>query len=954
MRTRAVTSSLLFSCLLFPVALAMGARSAPGRDAPIGQDVGVTAAGDDSDKGKTPCELLGGQPPAGPVYLIEPTASAEVGGRVRLKAGVGAKTQGQPPAGVVKFKCQEQGGGVHGPGDWLPCNGSPEEGTGPVWDATVPEHGEYVFSGPWLSEWQNGLGENPARTHNGPWKLRAEHWIGQTLKTSADIQVTLGNPTVQVHCEGNGALGGLPDVFLISPLAEGEGPTEVDLQWTTENADLPTFDGDPQPVYANVFVHEIVTGSMVACFLEQDASDTLEWDGTPTDEEGNPATGTKVPRGVYYSTAAVRIDVATNGYPCASEYMTLSEMSATPGEYEDDVLPLEVDYTIHDTSDLDASLALVRVYNCSPDNDGYATAIASTEAPTDLGEDSVGLELPALEGCPYYVIISATDDHAELPMPDGEREHSNRPAQPRGVMLVYTVDTVYPNTDGPIYMSDHIGSYRPSEVPAEYGLPAGYVHDVGYADSPLLLGEWQDEDGGPRHCQPVLEGAPGAHGANTRNKAWIEASTVLDCVDTVEGNDATTMGQRCGGCSVYFTLQDPDSRTLWDGNGAGGDDNVGGAPMIDPDSAVSAPVTFPVAGDVALASTVLQFPDQGGDNYQVAGSPYDPAHYTDPAPTLSGTLEAWRLVYYERDSMPAQCAVVVEFTANNVITVDDPNPGYPFQVGVGTPIVVFDATYDDLADGALHYHVGSLRAVALPWGAGIEITLQTGETLHHPFSIVRRAGVCVDPNSRQTSIDTSLLEDAFARHGAGGPYQAFTAWAPHPGQPARGMVLGGDWSPDGDGWGVFNAYFDAVDHPNTVQFVDGYSNSAPAGEYGRTNVDTQKQIVLYADIPAPFDEGTVHECGHVFALPDYPSGGYFWGGHEDHEDNDSSDGCVMIYNLPPPYPPNYVPAVHVNNMTNHLALFGGVAGTPGQPIDLSNPTPGLPHKEGIAKYPDPL
>ena len=865
----------------------MGARSAPGRDAPIGQDVGVTAAGDDSDKGKTPCELLGGQPPAGPVYLIEPTASAEVGGRVRLKAGVGAKTQGQPPAGVVKFKCQEQGGGVHGPGDWLPCNGSPEEGTGPVWDATVPEHGEYVFSGPWLSEWQNGLGENPARTHNGPWKLRAEHWIGQTLKTSADIQVTLGNPTVQVHCEGNGALGGLPDVFLISPLAEGEGPTEVDLQWTTENADLPTFDGDPQPVYANVFVHEIVTGSMVACFLEQDASDTLEWDGTPTDEEGNPATGTKVPRGVYYSTAAVRIDVATNGYPCASEYMTLSEMSATPGDYEDDVLPLEVDYTIHDTSDLDASVAHVRVYNCSPANEGFATAIAPTEAPTDLGENSVLVELPALDGCPYYVILSAADDHAELPMPDGERRHAWRPARPVAVELVYSVDAVYPNTDGPIYMSDH----NPDEQQR-------------YAATPLL------PDG--RHCQ------------QEDYAVRLQAQALLTVVDAIPGNDEEQADLPCGGEEVYFRLVDPDSTVLWDPNrdepGDPGNDNEGTA-HIEPMDAVAVRVNVGTEQEpnyIPLAETRLELPAVcSGSNWRLAARTTPEIALTGE--TFSGTLELWKRVYYEHDAMPVKGSAVTADAPEGQEWVDVYDSSDFEGLSAGAILLIYDSEHHEFGPGIRYTYPGrdgerlffqpGLRTAI--HGKVLEVPVDP-EHPEEPYGIVPDGGVGVEAAGYYCGFDPDLVPSGFD--------PGYIEFAPYPGAQAGlfpKYTVFGDPAPACPPLG----YFDHRATPNVIHVVD--CDNEFEFRVGGETIRALLRVMIFSGSADPhefiseseLEEICVHEFGHLFDLTDYDDP---VAPHKAHRNFVPNDGCVMVYGCPDP-PCN-------NNPDNQIALFGGEEG----------------------------
>jgi len=344
----------------------------------------------------------------------------------------------------------------------------------------------------------------------------------------------------------------------------------------------------------------------------------------------------------------------------------------------------------------------------------------------------------------YYLLLFARDDHGDRTT-DGDREHVNQPAMCKAVKLTYSVTQVHPDEDGRVYISDTLGHY--SDVP--------------------LLYEWVN--GAPRKCQAA------------KHEATIQALTTLSAHDDVDGNEETTMNQPCGGVTVHFKPIDPDSETLWDPD-AGGDDNQGGNGSVAPASKVAERKQVEVNGNpqtIAVAETTLTFTDQySGDNYTVEASPYDqPLPEGEPDPKKSGTLTAWKLIYYERDRMPQPDVHVHSWLLH------DAPEGQDYVVPeflvtpdwVGEPVIVFDGEHHDMDDPKVNYTVDRLETGRI----------YLDRPLQYPFKNYAHSagGIVCHPRAEASwcnSFDPALLAAAL------GDQRGFVAFKAYPKQ---GLIL---------------------------------------------------------------------------------------------------------------------------------------------------------------------
>ena len=523
----------------------------------------------------------------------------------------------------------------------------------------------------------------------------------------------------------------------------------------------------------------------------------------------------------------------------------------------------------------------------------------------------LALDLPPLDGSPYFIVIVAQDAHAEeigAQLPVGSREHADRPAHPKCVKLTYSVTQVHPDEDGRVYISDTLGYY--SDVPLLYELLDG---------------------GAPRKCQTA------------NHEATIQALTTLSAHDDVDGNEETTMNRPYGGVTVHFRPIDPDSNTLWDPDD-GGDDNQGGNGSVeDPPSKVAEYKEVDVEGNpekvpIAVAETTLTFTNQySGDNYTVEASPYDqplPEGVPDPK-KASHTLTAWKLIYYERDQMPAEGlekSQRIQSAGENQPYIE---PFAPFRFHDDDPIMLFDAANHDWTDQDLRYIVDHV--------SGDRVYLK--RPLQYAFSYGLYATV-LRLNERPLfveAIDPGLLDDAF------GQTRGFVTWKAYPqeGNPIEPEEPGVfprviPFQASQDHWDLVTDFFDHEEHPNVVHFLDG--QNAKDHRQGWAD-ESHRQCLIFrshADTGSKRREHLVHECGHLFDLEDFQDG------HPDHWNLDpqlpqgAPDACVMVYDEEgeEPHPQR------VNDFDNDYAQFGGGPPTPGgEPEDL---------RLGIAGHTDPI
>jgi hypothetical protein len=566
-----------------------------------------------------------------------------------------------------------------------------------------------------------------------------------------------------------------------------------------------------------------------------------------------------------------------------------SGVSAVPGDYSPvgGTLPFTLNYTLADTHSVVPSGAALYVYDLSagrPRNDPIAQVGGATAVACALGPHAGAVELPALDGSPYYMVICAKDGYGDETLmvgppplrPLGDRDHKDRVVSCRGVRLETVVHRVYPLNDGRVWLSDALGTI--------------------WGSTPALAGD-------------------GAHCQSQGGQARVQATTRLSSVDVIEGNNGTTMNRPCGGVTVHFTTVDPDSRTLWDAtpDDTGSDNSSPTPPTLTQAAVVSVPATVTQGGNpvtLALAQTDLVFAGSwSGDNHAVRASVYSTT-VTGVEPVESGTLEVWKLIYYERDRMHAAGSRLEAAVAatDTVLEVED---GGQFQDH--DLVVIFDAQH--------HHPVATPPAT--PDTVTVEVTQVVGNDLHLAAQVGAafqdwEGGGAVGVAQRGTgayepyvdAIRTRLVAPAFDA-------DAFVQFAADPRQ------LEGDCLfPQMDWIGWFAWHNDYFDHQagNVVHFIDGWEDSA--GDRGSHSTLNTRQLVVFASESATvegLEETLVHECGHVFGFLDrnaeHPNG------HPPHQNVDGSEDCVMLYS---------------SDFTNGIALFGGRVAPPPDPDPASD------------------
>ena len=782
--------------------------------------------------------LAGGAP-----HWVAPQYGATVGAPVDLSVAT-APGMGWMCTGV-EFWCKESAHGGHGDGLLTECFylSQPQRRYGDVWGATWL---------PYYDSWG----------HNGGWYLEARVHYRRFMPPGQTVTLVVTNVAdvldIVVDATSPAKPPGLPDdalVLAIDPTAQGTPYEHPTIQWQIQTV-IP-------PQALSVFwisVRDAVSGTVVRTVNKADIPNfglTGEWqwdgsmDGVPPPPEGQLAYGLYT----YEVGAAITLDSHRTG----SYWLQVWEPWAALGAYnaETEKLPVTLHYGLF-ADNRPASAAQLYVYDGSKANPQHLTQVGEAiDLATAMGQHELALELDPLDGHPYYLLVYARDDHGDLTV-DGDRDHKDRAAQARAVRLTYQVTDVYPEDDGRVYISDTLQLYD---------------------DVPFLF-----EDG--RRCQ------------TEDREATIQVLVTVSAEDDIPGNDEQTMNLHCGGATVHFTAEDPDSRTLWDPNGdEQGDDNDGDPGAVDPAAVVAEPKTVRHGGeDVAraLAETTLTVTNRNsGDNYLVEASPYDgPVEGYSPVP--SGTLEAWKLIYYERDRAYKTGAVLAEPAVQGQFWVTPLGGTEPFHGG--QEVRLFDSSCDQ--DPPHLYHVA---------GCTTE-TVQLVENLRRGYPAFD-GGIVVVADGFCEAIDTACLEAAF---GAGEGFAAFQAY---PGE-AAGVYPTYDLS---ENWRAeMRGYFDHKTDANVVHLIDGaYHHNQASGE---TSPDPTDEVMVFEQNTDPVgwtepelcprrSEVLVHELGHVFGMGDLPPVPP-WPEHPNHANHAQTDGCMMLY------PPT-------TDWTNGIALFGG-------------------------------
>jgi hypothetical protein len=314
---------------------------------------------------------------------------------------------------------------------------------------------------------------------------------------------------------------------------------------------------------------------------------------------------------------------------------------------------------------------------------------------------------------------------------------------------------------------------------------------------------------------------------------------------------------------------------------------------------------------IAVAETTLTFTDQhSGDNYTVEASPYDqplPAGEPDPKQT-SGTLTAWKLIYYERDRMPNPAAseAVGGFG-------EDPVKGHYVTIIRASEfspkcnVMLFDGLHHLEDDENLYYKVTWVETMRVYLNRAPQYTFSTGDDAE--LVNLDHAEPFLD-----TAIDTTLVPLAF------GVLRAFVAWkaypldADHPNDPEEPGVCALLDPFDGTDphWDIVRMFFDHEEKGNVAHFMDAYN--AVRHPMGWTSRDHRDVLIFlqHATTDSTRRETLVHECGHVFEMKHATEG------HPRHHNMfhpdppPDGDGCVMIKTEP-----------CRNDPTNNHAYFGG-------------------------------
>jgi len=827
----------------------------------------------------------------GAEYWITPNEGAEVSAPVRLKVlvlPVGRMVLG------VDFYCMETGEGVHDPGPDAGCKPS----------STGQSRGGGIWEAMWYPP-ANSYG------HNGTWRLRAiAHCIVFPM-TPVDVELPPRTVTVKdlvIHADPQYRPPDQPEELDIVWLDRGS----ADPQLQSPRIDL-TFDyahpedtPQPAPVDVKIEVYDLVGGATVATALRPQIRDLTgdagwwAWDGT-----GAPGPG---PYGFKVSVLRCTGDAATTWSP----HLSVDSVSATAGPFDGQHLPVTMATTWADTANEPPSALTAYVVDASEDNqppdprfrfvgDGQALSTAPTTPTT--------IQLDPLDGSPHYIIVQGIDAHGDNTT-DGNRTHTNWPALPRAVRIDTGVTEVWPRESGRVYISD--SDPQPQRR---------------YAGVPVLFTYFE---GNPRRCQTV------DHQAN------IEALVEL----TVTNSDqSTSTSATCGGVQVYFRSLDPDSNTLWDQSSEGvdnpnTDDNVDksvgeGRGTVAPEVSVAA--ANQSGGDPptnrAVAATTLTFTDhQAGDNYVVEASTCT-LPVTRPPWVASGVLDAWKLIYYERDSMPTYGRLLTQpaSAGDTVIHVASVVSAWLHDLAV-----VFDPEHQGISD--------THRIIWVSEANGT-LTLETPLVHDYQAGGVGAVGILttVAPHLCQ-AVYPGGLGDAFAAGGDGRP-RAFVEWRPHPGEHGVGLYPTSLFRGFDDD---LLPYFHYRGQPNVAHLIDGLCFSPDYDPYvDGTGMTRGRQVIMmqYASDgerqinQTQLAEMLVHECGHLFGLTDFVAG------HPDHANHLRNDGCVMLYASGTATP------LHPNDGLNAIAQFGGPVPAVGEPAD---PTQPVDLRDGVAGRPEPL
>ncbi len=965
--------------------------------------------------------------PAGNPVWIAPT---EGGTYADVGSDHGLVVRCNPAAGwtaaSARFECQELAyAGGHDASPWYPCRPGPAV-IDPS-DAThnfVHAHQGWVPTECWLDE------GHPEREfgHNGLWRLR----VTVTYMGGGGAGAMVEEVTTEVSYDAATAVWAKKPPP--GPGANGEVTVEIGVTVQIPYIDAATLAGNPAGIDPSIPLIGLDRASTIAGFVQPQ----IAWAkvNVPPGQEGSSIRihirALNSTADLFVAEVAASPDTSgtwtweTTQAPGAapglytywvewagrnvwehthSVYLSPSTCWTEVGEYVGGAaphIPLTYHTQLADGDDVAPTSAHAYVINGSPSNPDRFSVAAEGALAATLAEQAVTLNLPPLEGSPYYIVTTAVDGHGGL-RAHGDVAHRNLPVLPAGARIETRVSEVYPNSDGRIFMSDHIGANPPA-----YVSDPTYTHGVGFGSSPALWGEYPSGtgaywDGKERQCQPCVTTATAGFGEDTQNKARIEAAVEYR---TVCYNAASTDWAPCVWAKVYFWLQDPDSNTLWDANGdtddpatpnldEAGHDNVRGLSdaAVTPVSANGLPVSMTYDGDTqAIVAAVLEFPDQGGDNYRVVASTtrkpdnvddprlfenglpagfVDVNTYLPPNAHRSGVLEVWRQMYYERDSMyrraeatkesssPGQSTVTVARTAHWQNDRDDPSDDEedPSRWAVGQHVIIYGPSWHDwlAPEGSqtapLRFTIQNVQPLTDGDGDVLTLNAPLPRFVGASGAYVAvvgdpgQGGITLDPAVHGHNVVDPGLMDAALGSGEG-----FVSVCQYPGLP-RGIMASYVYAVPSS---RHRAYFEHKLEPNVVHVTDAwrYDVERDQNVLGLTLMPDRDAVWLFGLLTSrEEDEGPIvavlssdverreamaHEFGHVLGLYDYeedPNGNPTQRCHPLHRDHTGDRACLMLYGTGDD--------AYEHDFGDGVVRLGGLAGSQGEPVDLLAIT-GLP------------
>jgi len=833
-----------------------------------------------------------------------------------------------------------QGGPCDGGGDeptptWVSPGPDPFEG--PVIVSVAPNRGNWMVSGvvfecrelavegghgnaPWAQCLPQGaaasIGENlwgkqwnpcaNAYGHDGSWDLKAtvsyfKMFPYASTQKTIYTTVTLADIAIlSATCDA--AVPGLPPdarVIGVDPAA-GSGPHRYPtFAWNIRTA------RPPGEILFNLHIYDLLTGQDLRT-IPRSAIPNFALNGSYQWDPSQPP-GQGVPRGLYGWYIGVVKGTLGPGDTTQSGVLAAGNMWAQPGNHDEQAgkLPVDLHVTFTDASAVAPSVAAACVVNASPNNpNGFSVVPGGGDLDLVLGAQTKSLELDPLDGHPYYLLVYAVDDHGGLANSE-DRQHEDRPIQPKAVKLRYGVTEVYPNEDGRVFISD----YNPVTEQRFEGTGVAMLY-------------------GNVRCQVE------------NHQARVQAAVKLSVDDTIPGNEGTTTNLDTGGCTVHFFPEDPDSVALWD-HDTDPNDNIGGTATCEPAAAVAVR-TGPTGP--ALALTNLCFGATGsGDNHVVMGSPNATYDANDPDAHRSAVLTVWKLIHYELDRMPKKSGPIFAAVQGQQ-TIEFLDPLSPDLAGLsnGEELVIYNESASELADPTIRYHAANVRLEhdqQLPDLLHLYVDLDRAlERSFTPAIWVARMGAglydSVRPELVPTAFSTAFVEFREETSVAGILPKVEEATAGFQATAA--------------------AYWTTADVPNYVQVMSGIHDALTRNAAGVTYAAAHRQSVvfwewLWLGVMTPISEHarsefTVHELGHVFWLtdanPDPPETPHVHHRNLDgHTNPPSGEGCVMLYDGD---------AATLQDWENDFeagdALFGGPKAESGEPVDLL----------WIATFTDPL